>query len=94
MMQIQREEHGRKGAFFIDDGGEWIAEMTYFKSGDGQITIDHTEVDERLRGQGVGERLVETAVEYARANDLKVKLLCPYARKVFEKHPEYGDVLA
>ena len=45
MMKIQREEHGKKGAFFIEENGEWIAEMTYFKSGPGQITIDHTEVD-------------------------------------------------
>ena len=93
-MQIQREEHGRNGAFFIDENGEWIAELAYIKSGDGQITIDHTEVDEKLRGQGVGEDLVKAAVDFARASGLKIKLICPYARKVFEKNPDYGDVLA
>ena len=93
-MQIQREEHGRNGAFFIDENGEWIAELAYIKSGDGQITIDHTEVDEKLRGQGVGEYLVKAAVDFARESGLKIKLICPYARKVFEKNPDYGDVLA
>jgi len=93
-MQIQREEHGRNGAFFIDENGEWIAELAYIKSGDGQITIDHTEVDEKLRGQGVGEELVKAAVDFARENGLKIKLICPYARKVFEKNPDYSDVLA
>jgi uncharacterized protein len=93
-MQIQREEHGRNGAFFIDENGEWIAELAYIKSGDGQITIDHTEVDEKLRGQGVGEDLVKAAVDFARENGLKIKLICPYARKVFEKNPDYSDVLA
>lgn len=93
-MQIQREEHGRNGAFFIDENGEWIAELAYIKSGDGQITIDHTEVDEKLRGQGVGEDLVKAAVDFARESGLKIKLICPYARKVFEKNPDYGDVLA
>ncbi|HSU26627.1 MAG TPA: GNAT family N-acetyltransferase [Pyrinomonadaceae bacterium] len=92
-MQIQREEHGRNGAFFIDENGEWIAELAYIKSGDGQITIDHTEVDEKLRGQGVGEELVKAAVDFARENGLKIKLICPYARKVFEKNPDYSDVL-
>ena len=67
---------------------------TYIKSGDGQITIDHTEVDEKLRGQGVGEDLVKAAVDFARESGLKIKLICPYARKVFEKNPDYGDVLA
>ena len=37
---------GGTAAFYIDENGEWIAELTYIKSGDGQITIDHTEVDE------------------------------------------------
>ena len=93
-MQIQREEHGRNGAFFIDENGEWIAELAYIKSGDGQITIDHTEVDEKLRGQGVGEDLVKAAVDFARESGLKIKLICPSARTVCEKNPDYGDVLA
>jgi predicted GNAT family acetyltransferase len=85
-MQIQREEHGRNGAFFIDEDGEWIAELTYIRGDDGEITIDHTQVDEKLKGQGIGEQLVNAAVDFARENDLKIKLLCPYARKVFDEH--------
>ena len=82
MMEIQREEHGKRGAFFIDEGGEWIAEMTYVKSG--EITIDHTEVDKKLRGENIGEDLVSAAVEYARKNGLKVKATCSYANKVLK----------
>ena len=58
MMQIQRDEHGPKGAFYIDEDGEWIAELTYVKN-KGQMVIDHTEVDEKLRGEGVREVLLE-----------------------------------
>ena len=94
MMQIQHEEHGRKGAFFIDEDGEWIAEMTYFKSGPGQITIDHTEVDPKLKGEGIGQDLVREAVKYARENGLKIKPVCPYTKKVIDETPEYQDVLA
>ena len=92
MMQIQRDEHGRKGAFYIDENGEWIAELTYIKN-NATMIIDHTEVDEKLRGEGVGEDLVLAAVEYARENGLKVNPACPYARKVIEKTPELQDVL-
>lgn len=91
-MEIQREEHGRKGAFFIDEYGEWIAEMTYVKTGD-TIVIDHTEVDEKLRGENIGRDLVKAAVDYARENNLKIRPDCPYARKVIESTPEYQDVL-
>lgn len=93
MMKIEREEHGKKGAFFIDEDGEWIAELTYFKSGDCEITLDHTEVDDKLRGEGIASDLVGEAVKYARAEGLKIKATCPYAKKVLEKHPEYEDVL-
>ncbi len=58
MRKIKREEHGKKGAFFIEENGEWIAEMTYVRSGAGKIIIDHTEVDESLKGEGIGKALV------------------------------------
>jgi len=93
-MEIKREEHGRHGAFFIEEDGEWIAEMTYIKQGLGTIVVDHTEVDEKLRGQGIGEQLVKEAVEFARNNNLKIRLTCPFARKVIEENADYHDVLA
>ena len=92
MMQIQRDEHGQRGAFYIDEDGEWIAELTYIKH-NGTMTIDHTEIDDKLRGEGIGQDMVKAAVEYARQNDLKIKADCPYARKVIERTPELKDVL-
>ena len=92
-MEIQRDEHGRKGAFFIDEEGEWIAELTYVTD-NGVMTIDHTEIDEKLRGEGIGEDMVRAAVEYARENGLKINAVCPYAKKVIERTPELQDVLA
>ena len=93
MMQIQRDEHGRKGAFYIEEEGEWIAELTYERN-NGTMTVDHTEVDEKLRGEGVGEDLVRAAVEYARENSLKINPVCPYTKKVIDRTPEFQDVLA
>lgn len=92
MMQIQHDEHGRKGAFFIDEDGEWIAELSYIKN-ETTMTIDHTEVDDKLRGEGIGEDMVKAAVAYARENNLKVNPVCPYAKKVIERTPELQDVL-
>jgi len=92
-MQIQTDEHGAKGAFFIEQDGEWIAEMTYRKSGD-RMTIDHTEVDESLQGKGVGKDLVEAGVKFARENNLKIVAQCVFAKKVIDKTPEFQDVLA
>ena len=60
---------------------------------DGTMTIDHTEIHEKLRGEGIGQDMIKAAVEYARANGLKIKADCPYAKKVIERTPEFQDVL-
>ena len=93
-MKIQRQEHGKKGAFFIEEDGEWVAEMTYVRNAEDEITIDHTEVDESLQGQGIGEKLVAEGVKFARENHLKITVTCPYVKKVMDETPEFQDVLA
>lgn len=92
-MNVERIEHGSKGAFIIKMNNERLAEMTYSKAGDKLIIIDHTEVSDALRGKGAGKQLVSAAVEYARKNQIKILPLCPFAKSVFDKSPEFNDVL-
>ena len=89
-MQINHVE-GKKGAFFIEQAGERVAELQYFHPGGDKINIYHTEVDESLKGQGVGKQLVEAAAAYAREKGLKVEATCPYAAKVLAGG-EYKDI--
>ena len=92
-MQIQHKQSGNRGFFFVQpEGEEILAELTYLLHDD-QMVIDHTEVDEALKGQSVGYQLVNTAVEYARTHHLKVIPVCTFAKAVFDKKPEYADVL-
>ena len=93
-MEIQRKETEDKGKFFIEENEIQLALMTYKKSGEGVITIDHTEVDSNHRGEGLGEDLVEAGVEYARENNLKIVPTCVFAKKVIDRKPEFQDVLA
>ncbi|MCX8492466.1 MAG: GNAT family N-acetyltransferase [Cyclobacteriaceae bacterium] len=79
-MDIKQIEHGSKGAFVIDEGDVRLAEMTYSKAGEKIIIIDHTDVSDKLRGQGAGKQLVLKAVEYARTKHIKILPLCPFAR--------------
>ncbi|MET0752609.1 MAG: GNAT family N-acetyltransferase [Pyrinomonadaceae bacterium] len=92
-MKIKIQEHKNKGAFYIEEDGEWVAEMTYKREGLRKIVIDHTEVDEALRNKGVGKRMVEAAVKYARKNNLLIKPTCPFVKKVMEASEDYEDVL-
>jgi len=91
--RIEHQPAGHKGAFVWIDGGEKLAEMTYTVAGS-RVIIDHTEVDDRLRGQGAGRQLVKAAVEWARAENRKLMPLCPFAKSVFDKTADYRDVLA
>lgn len=93
-MEIQRKETKDKGKFFIEENDRQIALMTYRKSGDGVITIDHTEVDSNFRGEGLGEDLVAAGVKYARENNLRIVATCPFAKKLVDDKPEFQDVLA
>jgi predicted GNAT family acetyltransferase len=89
---ITREENGHRGAFVIDSDSKRLAEMTYTAVGDKLIIIDHTDVGESLRGTGAGRKLVEAAVLWARAEGKRIVPLCPFAKSVFDKTPEYADV--
>lgn len=93
-MQIQHEQSTSKGAFYVEENGTRLAEMTYSKAGDSLIIIDHTEVSDALRGKGAGKQLVGAAVDHARKSNLKILPLCPFAKSVFEKVTEFQDVLS
>lgn len=92
-MQIQHEDNGQKGSFYIELENERVAEMTYVWAGPNRFIIDHTEVSEVLKGKGAGKQLLEAVVAFARANGHKITPLCPFAKAQFDKTPEYADVL-
>lgn len=93
-MEVLQNETERKGKFFVEIDGTQVAEMTYTYAGTKKIIIDHTVVNESLKGQGVGYKLVEASVDFLRKNEMKVIPLCPFAKSVFDKRrDDYSDVL-
>jgi hypothetical protein len=67
--------------------------LKYIKRGD-VLDLVHTEVDEHFEGRGYASALARTALDYARANHLKVVATCPFVRKYLERHHEYDDLRA
>lgn len=78
--------------FEINLDGE-TAYSKYLLAG-GKIIIEHTEVPEALEGRGLAGRIVSTALDYARAQNLKVLPVCPFAKSYIGRHREYQDLLA
>lgn len=93
-MEVKQEDNGKKGGFYIVVNNKRGALMTYTWVGNDKIIIDHTEVDDDLRGKGAGYLLVAASVDFLRKNDFKAIPLFPFAKSVFDKTPEYSDVLA
>ncbi|HSD08833.1 GNAT family N-acetyltransferase [Flavobacterium sp.] len=91
--EVQLELTDKNGFFHIDINGKTEAKMTFVFAGTDKIIIDHTEVNEGNNGKGFGKKMVTKAVEYAREKGIKIIPLCPFAKKVFDKTPEFRDVL-
>ena len=87
-MEFQRET----GRIYAEKDGELIAEIT-FPEEDGVAVIEHTYVDDSLRGQGVAGQLVRAAVDQIRGEHKQARAVCSYAKAWFERHPEEADLL-
>ena len=93
MIEVTQFDQESKGFFKATEDGKEAGRMTYSKVNDDRIIIDHTEVNPQFRGKSVGNLLVQATVEFARKAGIKIIPLCPFAKSVFDKTPEYRDVL-
>ena len=85
-------DSNRKGAFYIEENGERLAEMV-LRVVEKYLIVDHTKVSKKLKGQNIGKQLLEKMVDYARKEGLKVIPICPFVEGQFKKHPEeYADI--
>ena len=86
-----REGHNK---FYInDEQGKQIAEIVFVPTGENLAIIEHTDVDESLKGQGIGKQLVAKVVEKMRREKRKIIPLCPFAKHEFDKTREFRRVL-
>lgn len=72
---------------------EGLAELRYRMGAASTIVLAHTETPAAAQGRGIASRLAHEALEYARANHLRVIPTCPYVRAYIQRHPEYADLV-
>jgi predicted GNAT family acetyltransferase len=60
----------------------------------GKIVFDHTEVPPPLEGKGLAAKLTRTALDFARANRLRVVSLCPFVSSYVGRHTEVQDLVS
>lgn len=77
--------HQPQGHVFVLEGsGKRLGHLDYSLTPDKVMTIDYVEVDPSLRGSGMGNRLVDAAVAWARESNLEVQARCSFARAVLK----------
>ncbi|HIY09958.1 MAG TPA: N-acetyltransferase [Candidatus Anaerofilum excrementigallinarum] len=78
---------------YYEQEGRTLAEITFPALDDTTVNIDHTFVDECLRGQGVAGRLMELAAAELERTGRKAVATCSYARRWLENHPDQAEKL-
>ncbi len=71
--------------------GDDIAMLEYMRAGN-NIIYTHTEVPPIFEGRGIANQLAHAAMEYAKAEGLKVQALCPFVASYVANRPEYHKI--
>lgn len=89
--EIRHEQDRRT---FVLSAGAAQAVLHYAPLDERTVDFQSTYVPTSLRGQGLGSRLVLHALEWARAQGLRVVPSCWFVGTVVAEHPEYRPTLA
>jgi predicted GNAT family acetyltransferase len=84
--------HNRSAQQFELHIGNMLCLLQYRIAGVKMI-IFHTEVPATIQKRGLADRMTRAALEFARAEKMKVEPRCPYTAAFLRKHREYADLL-
>lgn len=59
----------------------------------GKHLFVHTEIDDEFARQGLGSRLVQSALDDVRAQGGSIVAICPFFASFIKRHPEYDDLV-
>ncbi len=84
-------EHNPSRNRFELNIGTYTAVLDYYLQGS-TIVFTHTGVPPALEGQGIGSKLVNSGLMYARENNLRVVSMCSFVDVYIRRHPEFQDL--
>ena len=87
---VKNDEERHRFVAATDDGDE--AFIDYFRR-HGKIVFTHTFVSPALEGKGLAGKMAQVALDFARAENLRVVPLCPFVNAYIKRHKEYQDLV-
>ena len=92
-MGAEVRHNSEESRYEIVQDGRVVGIAEYDDRGD-VLVFHHTEIDARLRGDGLGAELVRGALDDVRAQGRHITATCWYVAQFVDEHPDYGDLLA
>src|SRR5580704_635631 len=86
--RIEVSDAPERERYELSVDGEVVA-STIYRARPGLIAFVHTEVDERMQGRGLADKLIRFALEDARERGLAVLPFCPFVKAFIEHHREF-----
>ena len=86
-IRLMENTHG----YEIVNEGVQLGKIVWEQHGNTMV-MNGTVVDPSLRGLSMGQQLLDKAANHARQQGFKMKAVCPYVVKMFEKSSDYDDV--
>lgn len=87
---IEHNESSARYEIYVD--GE-LAGFTQARPDGDVVVMDHTVVDEKFSGRGLGGELVGAALADIRSSGRQVRPTCSYVQGYLGKHPEHADLV-
>lgn len=75
------------------EDGTVIGRAEYRSRGE-DLVFPHTVIDRERRGEGLGEVLVQGALDDVRRRGRRIVPACSFVAEFVDRHPEYQDLLA
>lgn len=63
--------------------------VSRFQISKGKMYLDSTFMPEERQGKGVGTRMIEAAIKYAKEKGLSIVPVSTFSVEYFKKHPEH-----
>ena len=92
-MGAEVRHNPEQSRYEIVQDGRVVGIAEYAVRGDVMV-FHHTEIDGRLRGNGLGAQLVQGALDDIRARGHHIVPTCWYVAEFVDQHAEYADLLA
>ena len=89
---IRRNEDEGRYELVIDEQLVGVADFRV--ESDDVLVFPHTEIHPSRRGMGLGEQLVQAALDDVRRRGQRVRPRCWFVHEFIEQHPEYGELVA